>query len=308
MYKYLEKIVPESRVAIAHGQMPERELEQVMIKFLECEYDVLLSTSIIESGLDMPNVNTIIINDAHKFGLSQLYQLRGRVGRSNRRAYAYLLYPQKALSESARKRLQTIKEFTDLGSGFRVAMRDLEIRGAGNILGPEQHGALSSVGFDLYCKLLSQTIAELRGEEFEEEVTPRINLEYEAYIPTTYIQDTKQRFSIYKKMTLAESEEDLHKVEEELRDRYGALPNEVKRLLHLMDLRWVAKKLRIPNIETFDHTLVVELPEKLIPHLKDHRKVKMNKASNQLLFPWNKEKGEKVIQFVKRFLLELLHH
>src|SRR5690606_24915372 len=194
----IRMLIPDARIAVAHGQMPETELEKVMLDFLDGEYDVLVSTTIIETGVDIPNVNTLIIYDADKMGLSQLYQLRGRVGRSNRIAYAYFTYQRdKVLSEAAEKRLQAIKEFTELGSGFKIAMRDLAIRGAGNLLGAEQHGHIASVGFELYSQMLKEAIEELQGkEEKEKSVEPEIELKVDAYLPAEYIRDEKQKIEI----------------------------------------------------------------------------------------------------------------
>ncbi|GAI63673.1 unnamed protein product, partial [marine sediment metagenome] len=225
----LNRLFPQARIGIAHGQMAEEQLEDIMIDFLEKKYDILVCTTIIEIGLDIPNVNTIIIDDAHKFGLSQLYQLRGRVGRTDRRAYAYFLYPSyRSISDTAKKRLQAIKEFSELGSGFKLAMRDLEIRGAGNLLGKEQHGSVSDIGFNLYCRLLEEAIKELReekeGKEKGKEITPVINIKIDAYIPGGYIPDSKQRVLIYKKLAEIKDLEDLERVKEELRDRYGIYP------------------------------------------------------------------------------------
>ena len=186
--------MPEARVAVAHGQMTERELEKIMLEFMNHDYDILVATTIIETGIDIQNVNTMIIYDADKMGLSQLYQLRGRVGRSNRIAYAYFTYRKdKILSEVAEKRLKAIKDFTELGSGFKIAMRDLEIRGAGNMMGSAQHGQMSVVGYDLYCRMLEETIKLIKGEITEEEIETTVELNIDAYIPATYIEDEVQK-------------------------------------------------------------------------------------------------------------------
>ena len=197
----ITRLVPEARMAVAHGQMGEDELERVMVDFVAHKYDVLLATTIIENGLDIPNANTIIVNRADRYGLSQLYQLRGRVGRSDRRAYAYLLIPpEDALSPVAKKRLAAIREFSDLGSGFRVAALDLEIRGAGNLLGGEQSGHIEAVGFDMYMKLLEQTIKELKGEELEDDLRATVNLRVDLRVDETYIPDMNQRLTVYRRM------------------------------------------------------------------------------------------------------------
>jgi transcription-repair coupling factor (superfamily II helicase) len=234
----LSILVPDAKVAVAHGQMPEQELERTILDFLEGEYDVLVSTSIIETGVDIPNVNTLIVHDADKMGLSQLYQLRGRVGRSNRIAYAYFTYQRdKILNEVAEKRLQAIKEFTELGSGFKIAMRDLSIRGAGNLLGAEQHGFIASVGFDLYSQMLSQEIAKRKaamgGEEVEPEKTwnTQLELQLDAYLPSDYIYDSMQKIEIYKKVVNLTTLEEVADLREELVDRFGDLPLAVENLL-----------------------------------------------------------------------------
>ncbi|MGN1084912.1 MAG: transcription-repair coupling factor, partial [Lachnospiraceae bacterium] len=219
----LAKMLPEANVAYAHGQMSERTLEKIMYEFINGEIDVLVSTTIIETGLDISNVNTMIIADADRLGLSQLYQLRGRVGRTNRTAYAFLMYKRdKILKEVAEKRLQAIKEFTELGSGFKIAMRDLEIRGAGNLLGAEQSGHMEAVGYDLYCKLLNDAVRELKGDEpAGEEFDTAVDLEADAYIPETYIRNEMQKLDMYKRIALIRSEEELSELQDELIDRFG---------------------------------------------------------------------------------------
>ncbi|MFS8513066.1 MAG: transcription-repair coupling factor, partial [Planifilum fulgidum] len=250
MADQVRQLVPEARVAVAHGQMPETELEKVMLDFLDGEYDVLVSTTIIETGVDIPNVNTLIIYDADKMGLSQLYQLRGRVGRSNRIAYAYFTYQRdKVLSEAAEKRLQAIKEFTELGSGFKIAMRDLAIRGAGNLLGAEQHGHIASVGFELYSQMLKEAIEELQGkEEKEKSVEPEIELKVDAYLPTEYIRDEKQKIEIYKKIRSVRSLEEARDLEEEIEDRFGDLPEPVINLLRVARIRAYAVQYGIEQV------------------------------------------------------------
>ncbi|BAU26192.1 transcription-repair coupling factor [Aneurinibacillus soli] len=250
MAEQIRMLVPEAKVVVAHGQMSETELESVMLSFLEGESDVLVSTTIIETGVDIPNVNTLIVTNADRMGLSQLYQLRGRVGRSNRIAYAYFTYQRdKVLTEVAEKRLQAIKEFTELGSGFKIAMRDLSIRGAGNLLGAEQHGFIASVGFDLYSQMLKDAIEELKGEpQKEEEVHPEITITIDAFIPSDYIQDGKQKIEMYKKFAAASSFSDLDDLTEELIDRFGTIPHSVMNLLHVAKLRVYARENRIVEI------------------------------------------------------------
>ncbi len=246
----LSKMLPDIRIGVAHGQMQEEELEGVMLEFYDNQYDLLVCTTIIETGLDIPNVNTLIVHEADKFGLSQLYQLRGRVGRSNRIAYAYLTYKKdKVLTEAAEKRLQAIHEFTEFGSGFKIAMRDLEIRGAGNILGAQQHGHLEAIGFELYCKMLEQAVEELKGEKQEKKMTePTIDLQIDAYIPAGYIPDEKQKIEAYKRMIAIDTLEEADDVEEELEDRYGDLPEPVIHLLTISRLRLYAKKIGLSTI------------------------------------------------------------
>jgi transcription-repair coupling factor (superfamily II helicase) len=246
----IQQLVPNARIGIAHGQMAERELERIMLNFVQDELDVLVATTIIENGLDIPRVNTIIVDRADLYGLAQLYQLRGRVGRSDRRAYAYLLVPSdEALSEIARKRLAAIREFSDLGTGFRVAALDLEIRGAGNLLGGEQHGHIEAVGFDLYCKLLEHTVEELRGEKPEEEISTSINLNLDIRIPEDYIQDSSQRLRMYKRISSAATDEELNALQQEMVDRFGQYPEPVENLFRYAQLRQSTLALQIQSVE-----------------------------------------------------------
>ena len=235
----IAKLVPEAVVAFAHGQMNERELERTMFRFVEGEIDVLVATTIVETGLDIPNVNTIIIEDADRLGLSQLYQLRGRVGRSNRTAYAFLLYKRdKLLKEVAEKRLAAIKEFTELGSGFRISMRDLEIRGAGNLLGASQHGHMEAVGYDLYCKMLNEAVKKCKGEEVpEEEYETSVEIKVDAFIPVSYIKNEFQKLDIYKRIAELETEDEKMDMIDELVDRFGEPPKSVMNLLNIAILK-----------------------------------------------------------------------
>lgn len=235
----ISMLVPDARVTYAHGQMTENELESVMISFLAGEFDVLVSTTIIETGVDIPNVNTLIVFDADRMGLSQLYQLRGRVGRSNRVAYAYFTYRKdKVLTEVAEKRLQAIKEFTELGSGFKIAMRDLSIRGAGNLLGAQQHGFIDSVGFDLYSQMLKEAIEERKGHlGAEVKKSVEIDLEIDAYIPDTYIKDGHQKIEMYKRFRGLESLEDMEELQAEMLDRFGEYPDEVAYLFQIAEIK-----------------------------------------------------------------------
>lgn len=265
MAEQIRELVPDARVAIAHGQMKESELEAIMIDFLEEQYDVLVSTTIIETGVDIPNVNTLIINDADKMGLSQLYQLRGRVGRSNRMAYAYFTYQRgKALTEVAEKRLQAIKEFTELGSGFKIAMRDLAIRGAGNLLGAEQHGFIASVGFDLYSQMLKEAIDELKDERPKEKKAElEVDVHVDAYIPEQYIRDGKQKIEMYKRIAAIASMEDVREVEEELVDRFGAMPDPIQRLLLISRMKAYALSLKMNSIVLKQEVIKLMFPESL---------------------------------------------
>jgi transcription-repair coupling factor (superfamily II helicase) len=245
----LMRLVPEARLAIAHGQMAEDELEKVMVNFVAHDIDVLVATTIIENGLDIPNANTMVVNRADRYGLAQLYQLRGRVGRSDRRAYAYLLIPpEEALSPVARKRLAAIREFSDLGSGFRIAALDLEIRGAGNLLGGEQSGHIEAVGFDTYMKLLEQTVRELKGEELEDERRASVNLRVDLRIEENFIADMNQRLAVYRRIAAARSEEELDGIIQEIRDRYGALPASVLNLGDYSRIRIMADRLGIESL------------------------------------------------------------
>ena len=253
----LQRLVPEARIVVAHGQMSEDELERAMLTFVERRADVLLATTIVENGLDIPNANTIVINRADRYGLSQLYQLRGRVGRSDRPAYAFLLIPpQESLSPVARKRLAAIKEFSDLGSGFRVAALDLEIRGAGNLLGGEQSGHIDAVGFEMYMKLLEETIRELKGEELEDDLRATVNLRVDLKIDDSYVPDVNQRLMIYRRIAAARSETELETALEEMRDRYGAPPDSVLNLAEYGRIRIMADRLGVDSIDR-DGRLVV---------------------------------------------------
>ncbi|MBN1570288.1 MAG: transcription-repair coupling factor [Acidobacteria bacterium] len=246
----VQQLAPQARLGIAHGQMNERELEKIMLKFVQDELDILVATTIIENGLDIPRANTLIVDRADLYGLSQLYQLRGRVGRSDRRAYAYLLVPSdETLSEVARKRLAAIREFSDLGTGFRVAALDLEIRGAGNLLGGEQHGHIETVGFDLYCQLLEHTVEELRGEKPEEEVSTSINLNMDIRIPEAYIADSGQRLRMYKRISSAATAEELDALRQEMVDRFGPYPEQVENLFRYAGLRQETLAMQIQSVE-----------------------------------------------------------
>ncbi len=259
----IQAMVPEARVAVAHGQMDERQLEDIMFSFIKGEFDVLVCTTIIESGLDMPNVNTIIVEDADRMGLAQLYQLRGRVGRSNRLAYAYITYKKdKIVSEVAEKRLQAIKEFTELGSGFKIAMRDMEIRGAGNLLGPEQHGHMESVGYDMYCRLLDEAVRELKGEPLRrEEAETTIDINVNAYIDDSYIGVESKKIEMYKKIAAIQNENDAIDIEDELTDRYGDLPGPVRNLTKIALIKALARLLGFSSVSEKNDTIIFSMSD-----------------------------------------------
>ncbi len=259
---FLQRLVPEARIGVGHGQMSEVALEKVMIDFIERRFDILLATTIIENGLDIPNANTMIINRADRYGLAQLYQLRGRVGRSDRPAYAYLLVPPtEALSPVARKRLAAIKEFSNLGAGFRVAALDLEIRGAGNLLGGEQSGHIEAIGFEMYTKLLEETIRELKGEDLEDDRRASVNLGIEFRIDESYVPDMNQRLAIYRQVAQARSDADIERVVAEVRDRYGPLPPSMHQLAAFARLRVAADRLKLDAVDREGQSVVFRFRE-----------------------------------------------
>lgn len=257
----LQKLLPNARVAFAHGQMKERELEQIMMQFMHKEIDVLVSTTIIETGLDIPNVNTMIIHDANQLGLSQLYQLRGRVGRSNRNAFAFLMYKQNTLlKETAEKRLQAIREFTDLGSGYKIAMRDLEIRGAGNLLGQSQSGHMEAVGYDLYCKMLNEAVLRLKGElKEEEDFDTTLDLDINAFIPAAYVHNEYQKLELYKRISSIETKDEMEDMTDELIDRFGELPRAVHNLLYIALLKAQAHQAYMTDVKQKDEKIFFEM-------------------------------------------------
>jgi transcription-repair coupling factor (superfamily II helicase) len=259
----VHRLVPQARMVVGHGQLNEKEMERVMLDFIEHKYDVLVATTIIENGIDIPRANTIIINRADQYGLSQLYQLRGRVGRSNRRAYAYLLIPgEQELSPIAKRRLSAIREFSDLGAGFRIAALDLELRGAGNLLGGQQSGHMDALGFDLYTQMLERTVAELRGEAVEDETSVTINLGVDVAIPDEYINDMGQRLRTYKRVSSARDEEALSSIRNETQDRYGRLPESVEQLFGYAQLRRLAENLAVLSIDKTAEGVALKFSEK----------------------------------------------
>lgn len=245
----IKTLLPEVRSEVAHGDMPTKRLERIMIDFIKGDIKILIATNIIGSGIDIPSANTIIINRADRLGLADLYQLKGRVGRSNVRAYAFFLIPgEDLITEEAKKRLDAIREMSYLGAGFRVAMKDLEIRGSGNLLGPEQSGHIHAVGFDTYLEILEKAVAELKGEEIKEEIEPVLNLNIDAHIPEEYIEDVTVRLGLYRRAARARTEEEIQELASEMRDRFGNMPREVKNLLEIVRLKTMAKRLMIKNI------------------------------------------------------------
>ena len=258
----VQRIVPQARLVVGHGKMNEKEMEQVMLDFIEHKYDVLIATTIIENGIDIPRANTIIINRADAYGLSQLYQLRGRVGRSSRRAYAYLLIPsEQELTPIARRRLAAIREFSDLGAGFRIAALDLELRGAGNFLGGQQSGHMDALGFDLYTQMLERTVAELRGEQVEDETSVSINLGVNVAIPEDYIQDMGQRLRTYKRVSSSRDEETLTSIRRETGDRYGRIPQTVEDLFAYARLRRLAEEIGVLSIDKTADGIAIKFSE-----------------------------------------------
>ncbi len=282
----IAKLVPEANVAFAHGQMNERELEKIMYGFISGEIDVLVSTTIIETGLDISNVNTMIIHDADQLGLSQLYQLRGRVGRSSRTAYAFLMYKRdKVLKEIAEKRLHAIREFTELGSGFKIAMRDLEIRGAGNLLGAEQHGHMEAVGYDLYCKMLNEAVKEEKGIPQQEDFETTIDMNIDAFIPDKYITNEVQKLDIYKRIAGIESQDEYEDILEELVDRFGDPPKCVQNLLAIANMKALAHQAYVVEVKQRGEEVKLTM----------HERAKLNPAViPQLLEQFNGELSFKI--------------
>ena len=311
----IQNIVPDANVAFAHGQMTERQLEKIMSEFIEGEIDVLVCTTIIETGLDISNANTIIIQDADYMGLSQLYQLRGRVGRSDKLAYAYLLYRRdKVLNEIAEKRLQTIKEFTEFGSGFKVAMRDLELRGAGNLLGAEQHGHMESVGYDMYCKLLDEAVRNLKGEDVSESFETAIDIDINAFIPDFYIQNERQRLEIYKKIANVTTTEEYYDMQEEIEDRYGDIPKSVQNLLEVVLVKAMAHSFGVTNIKQNGSNIVMNFkadanvdPVKLTEFIGKNKSMYSftSGASPYLTIKMNMKDKISPIAYIKNVLQEL---
>ncbi len=308
----LQKLIPEARVSFAHGQMSERELEQVMYRFISGEIEVLVTTTIIETGLDISNVNTMIIHDSDRYGLSQLYQLRGRIGRSNRTAYAFLMYRRdRMLRETAEKRLAAIREYTDLGSGFKISMRDLELRGAGNILGAQQHGHMNAVGYDLYVKMLSEAVQEAKGIETMSDFETTIDLTMDAYIPESYIQNEYQKLDLYKRIATIENEQDHDDILEEVLDRFGDPPKAVQNLLAIALLKAAAHRAYITEIRQVGREIRIGLYEEAkidpgrIPPLIDKYRRKLTFSAGKQPFFFLQKQGD-VLQELREFIRELI--
>ncbi|MGI9067910.1 MAG: transcription-repair coupling factor [Pyrinomonadaceae bacterium] len=308
----VQRLVPQARLVVGHGQMNEKEMERVMLDFIEHKYDVLVATTIIENGIDIPRANTIIINRADQYGLSQLYQLRGRVGRSNRRAYAYLLIPgEQELSPIAKRRLAAIREFSDLGAGFRIAALDLELRGAGNLLGGQQSGHMDALGFDLYTQMLERTVAELRGDEVEDETSVSINLGVDVAIPDDYINDMGQRLRTYKRVSSARDEDTLSSIREEIRDRYGRLPESVEQLFGYALLRRLAEDIGVLSIDKTTDGVALKFSEKAristdkLAKFVSSRDGRLFSPTGVLRLNLNDDEQELVLETVRGVLLEL---
>ena len=248
---FISRLVPEAEVSFAHGRMSGNEIEDIMKDFVDGKTNVLVCTTILESGIDIPNANTIIVENADKMGLAQLYQIRGRVGRSSKQGYAYITYKKdKLLSEESDKRLRAMKEFTEFGSGFKIAMRDLEIRGAGSLVGEIQHGHLEEVGYDTYCRLLNEVIKEEKGEKVQKEIDVQIDLDINCYIPDTYIEDSNQKIEVYQDIALCRTEKDIQDIIDELIDRFGNMPDELENLLEISRIKQAARKNGIIKIKS----------------------------------------------------------
>ncbi|GAC1661157.1 MAG: transcription-repair coupling factor [Candidatus Acidiferrum sp.] len=304
------KLVPKARVVVAHGQMGEKELENVMLKFIRDEADVLVATTIVENGLDIPRANTILVNRADRLGLAELYQLRGRVGRSNQRAYAYLLVPpEEVLSDIARKRLSAMKEFSELGAGFRIAALDLELRGAGNMLGRQQHGHIEAIGFDMYCQMLERAVSKLKGEEGTPEVRTTLNLGFDVRIPQDYIPSENLRLRTYKRISSIRTEEEKQDVGKELSDRFGALPSTVANLLEYAVLKSMCERLRISSIERQGNRIAIRFhaettldPAALVNVVRSRKGIKLDPSG---VLWMDVTRGEAVPAMVRNVLLGL---
>jgi len=306
----VSKLVPKARVVVAHGQMGEKELEAVMLKFIRDEADVLVATTIVENGLDIPRANTILINRADRLGLAELYQLRGRVGRSSQRAYAYLLVPpEEILSDIARKRLAAMKEFSELGAGFRIAALDLELRGAGNMLGRQQHGHIEAIGFDLYCQMLERAVSKLKGQDVTPELRTTLSLGFDVRIPQEYIPSENLRLRTYKRISSISTEAEKQDVRKELEDRFGALPKSVENLLEYATLKSMSERLRISSVERQGSRVAIRFypettldPARLVSVVRSRKGIKLDPSG---VLWMEVARGESVPESVRNVLLGL---
>ena len=307
----VSRLIPEAKVGFAHGRMTGEEIEDIMEDFVEGKINVLVCTTILESGIDIPNANTIIMENADRVGLAQLYQLRGRVGRSDKQGYAYITYRKdKMLSEVADKRLKAIKEFTEFGSGFKIAMRDLEIRGAGSLIGEIQHGHLEEVGYDTYCRILDEVLKEEQGLKVEEDISCQIDLNVTSFIPDSFISDQNQKIEIYQDIALCKNEEDIRNVIDEIIDRFGNMPNEIENLLEISRIKQLAKEKYLTKIQSrknavvftyevdkFDNNSVIDLMKKY------GNRIKFSAGLKPMITLSLEKQGEKgILEEVKEFL------
>jgi transcription-repair coupling factor (superfamily II helicase) len=311
---HLRELVPGARIAIAHGQMDPESLERVMVDFVAYEYDVLVCTTIVESGLDIPRANTMFVNRADAFGLAQLYQLRGRIGRGRERAFCYLMVPPlETLSTEAKQRLQVLQRFTELGAGFQIASHDLEIRGAGDLLGAQQSGQIAAVGFDMYLKILEEAVAELKGQPIVSERDPELNVDLPGFIPDEYVPDTGQRLDLYKRLSEARGEDDVRVVLEEIADRYGEVPDEVEVLGELMVIKAYGRRLGAISIDLTGSRLALALDSQTTPLKPDKVLALVNKKNSpyrltpdmRLVRTFTTPESKDRTQAAKRCLLEL---
>ena len=304
----IQALVPEAKVTYAHGKMTGKEIEAIMEEFIEGKTNVLVCTTILESGIDIPNANTIIVENADRLGLAQLYQIRGRVGRADKQAYAYITYRRdKMLSEEADKRLKAIKEFTEFGSGFKIAMRDLEIRGAGSLLGEMQHGHMEQVGYDMYCKILDEVVKEMKGIKVEEELDVQIDINVSSYIPDEFIDNSSQKIEIYQNIALCKSETDIQNVVDEIIDRYGRMPEEIENLLEITRIKNLCREKGISKISQKKDGIIFYIEVSRFDN--ENIEILLNKYKNRIQFSPGKTSyitlkniGTDIISVIKEFL------
>ena len=304
----IQALVPEAKVTYAHGKMTGKEIEAIMEEFIEGKTNVLVCTTILESGIDIPNANTIIVENADRLGLAQLYQIRGRVGRADKQAYAYITYRRdKMLSEEADKRLKAIKEFTEFGSGFKIAMRDLEIRGAGSLLGEMQHGQMDQIGYDMYCKILDEVVKEMKGIKVEEELDVQIDINVSSYIPDEFIDNSSQKIEIYQNIALCKSETDIQNVVDEIIDRYGRMPEEIENLLEITRIKNLCREKGISKISQKKDGIIFYIEVSRFDN--ENIEILLNKYKNRIQFSPGKTSyitlkniGTDIISVIKEFL------